>query len=204
MKEQNKETLKSAIGQLPEYFPDPANWDHISQALDQDGLVSETIGRLPEYEPPKAVWNQLAQKLEKKHRVIQLPIRRWAAAAAIILGVSSLITYRLWSGEQNIDLAYTEEQVNQFPLTFDWDRDEADFAEIMNLYQSKAFLHSNAVYRSGKTELEELAAAREELKEIAKLYGLDQELIHQVKEIELERTAVAKELYANNFKLVNY
>ena len=203
MKESNKQTLKTAIGQLPEYFPDPANWEHISLVLEQEKRIADTVRQLPAYAPPAEVWNNIDRELQRG-KVVRLPIRRWAAAAAVLLGVASFVTYRVFSDGLHEELVYTQEQVSEFPLAFDWDQDEEDFKEILDLYEDRAFLQANATYLAGKEELEELSAAKEELRELANTYGLDQELIRQIKKIEMERTAVAKDLYANNFRLVNY
>ncbi len=195
MKEVNKSTLKRAIEELPEYFPDPSNWSAIQSTLSQEELIGEAVPRLGEFAPPVDIWERIAADLEPRSKVV--PMRNWrsVAAAAVMVGlVSAAVFLYQQSNRDATVLAFATEEVDHYPFSVDWDQDDADFDQILALYEERPFLKEQTNYHERMAELTELEEAKAEIQEMAELYGLDDDLIHKIKDIELERTTIAKDL----------
>ncbi|WNJ21171.1 hypothetical protein [Pontibacter sp. G13] len=86
MKEQNREALKRALGQLPTYRPDDGLWTQLDQALDHQDpdsdlhpeTLEQAIRTLPSYRAPHVVWERISKRLDPK------PYRAVLMAAACV------------------------------------------------------------------------------------------------------------------------
>lgn len=202
MKEVNRTSFQRATQGLPTYRPPEEIWDHISRELDREAEESplrEAIGRLRAYEPPELVWEGIEKHLEEpstRANIRRLYPRLAAAAAAILLLLAAV---RFWPQRTAMpQIVYTVEETSTPAATFvaDWDADEELISEVMNRFESSPKAIQSTGYESLKEELDELNEAKEELERIMKSYGQDAGTVEQLKEIELERTDVIKEMAA--------
>jgi hypothetical protein len=63
--ELNRENLRRAINQLPEYQPPMGLWDDITEQLNLDQALKIPLREMPLYTPPDTVWEKLAEQIEQ-------------------------------------------------------------------------------------------------------------------------------------------
>ena len=201
MLEKNKHILDQAIQNLPTYSVPNSIWGAIEEDLiiiDQDNLIQESIPSLPEYNPPETLWGSIETTLESDNKVakeISFPLRRVLAYAAVLAGLSFAFFW-LSTEKSASSFAYTEEIVEESMLANDWNSDEAEFDMVLaELDQSPVFFE-NPEIQDLKIELEELNMAKIEVEEMMEAYGKDEQIIAQIRDIELERTNIIKKLAA--------
>lgn len=205
MKETNKDNLRKSLDNLPEYEPQGNIWDNIESRLDAvagSKILSEGIADLPEYEPPSQVWNKINQTLEADSRgkIGGLRVRRLqrlaaAAVALLLFGAFYFVTANGLDNGESIE--YAEEIVEDVLLERDWEVDDEDaFAQILAMCELQSYACTKPVFQSLKSELDELTAARDMLREAIGEYGTDYELLGELKEIEMLRTDIIKQLAA--------
>lgn len=203
MKEVNRTNLQRAIQELPTYEPPEGIWQHISGELDREASerpLREAIGQLRTYQPPGFVWEGIEKSLSEPvpapGKIRPLYPRIAAAAAAVLLILAAV---RFWPEQTDRpQVVYTvEETSTPAPmLVADWDADEDLISDLIDRFDSSPKAAHSAGYESLKEELEELNEAKEELEMIMQKYGQDAGTVEQLKEIELERTDVIKEMAA--------
>lgn len=206
MKENNLETLRRAIAQLPEYEAPSKIWKQVEQDLEialQEQPLTSAVEELPVYEAPSSLWDNISAELDqgrvettKKPRIFQL--RRMAAAAAIALLVSAGAWFmsNQYGARESVSMAYSEETVNAALLEVDWEEDETAFAMVAELCKQAVYACQQPEFQILQAELEALNEARISLKEAMEAYGKDAELIAQLTEIEYERSDLLKQLIA--------
>lgn len=198
--EEQRATLKKAIAALPQYEAPTSIWSGIELQLEidhKDQLIQKTIPQLEVYAAPDLVWEGIQDRLKQNsepRRISMLNWRRFGSIAAGILVLFS-IGYGLWPSQPSSAsyTAYTE-TVDEYLLEADWDADEAAFAQVVKMHDdySKTFHDKESI--GLKEELQELNAARKELKSAIDLYGNDHELIRQLAALERDRTQIIKQM----------
>ena len=204
MEELNNTTLQEALKKLPQHSPPADLWDEISMQLEQDLAdqpLHAAIQDLPIHNPPIQLWDSIEAELEKVPEENKKPrIRRlWQiAAAAAAIAALIYVSPQFILQEQSIDYAVattvSEEIIDPRLLARDWQEDEPGFEFLEQLCSSKPFLCSNPDLQNLKSELGELTEAKNTLEIALGNYGTDVYLIQQLKEIELERTKILKEM----------
>ena len=204
--ELNKNTLRKAIDQLPEYEPQPLLWDAIEEQMDaraSQGRLKEALVQLRTYEPPSDLWEAISEGLDQEQEEIGPEVQsirrplgmrlllRYAAAAVI---GGALLLFGLWPAEDPVSYSYEEQRVAKELLEHDWDTDDDAFAMVIAFCQEEAIVCQEPEFRLLKGELEELNEAREEIKAALGTYGDDLELIAQLTRIEHERSDVLKQM----------
>lgn len=203
MKEANKDNLKKSLDSLPDYEPKGQIWDEIEGKLDVvigQKTLAEGIAALPEYSPPAPIWDKIEATLDADSRskssgLRVSHLRKWAAAAVILLlaGAFYFVTNNSLSSGETVE--YAEEIVEDELLNRDWGTDDDDaFAEVLAMCEMQSYACTQPVFQSLKSELDELTAARDMLREAIGTYGTDYELLSELKEIEMQRTDLIKQL----------
>ncbi len=187
--ELNKNILKQAITRLPEYQPPNEIWAAIDTNLD----FKEKLDALPEYTPAVEVWEKINHQLLTK-KTTAFSLKKWAIAATVLLCLS--ITFWWYIRPTTAPLQYAIENIDQQLFEVDWDEDESLFEEISAICQTKNYSCTIPEFQLLEKELQELNEAKSDLKQAINSFGKDIELISQLSEIELERTAVLKKMIA--------
>lgn len=178
--------LKKAIQQLPTYEPSGAVWSRIEADLE----LHHAVQQLPTYEPSGALWEKIEADLPKKGRRIALVWR--SVAAAVLVLVAATFWWQLQSNEASVLVERSEEVQNNIVLAADWNADEADFERVAKLCVQHPFLCETKEVQTLQEELAELEEAKAVLLQQMNKYGKQARLIHQVKNIEQERSEVVR------------
>ena len=186
--ETNKSTLSQALKKLPDQPVKDKVWSNIEQQL----VLQESLQELPMHIPSPTVWKGIEEGLETKTRTIHL-LRKIAA-------VGLLFSIGLWwfnanKNNTSTTLSYTQEQVDQRFIQVDWDTEAIEVEELAALCQHRQFACADASFKSRQTELNELESVKQELVQAINTYGKDATLIGQLKDLEIERTVVIREMY---------
>lgn len=199
--EKNRDNLKKSLEDLPDYEPKGDLWGAIENNLStsqSNKILSEGIAQLPEYTPSEGVWQAIAKDLNaevKSAKIRKISPRRWAAAAAVLLLVG--VFYFMVKGELEgtSSVEYAEEVVEDVLLERDWGSEDDDaFNEILALCEMQSYACTQPVFQSLKAELDELTSARDMLRAAIGEYGTEIELLQELKEVEMLRTDIIKQL----------
>ncbi len=205
MKESNKYMLTEAIKRLPLYEPKENLWEAIDLELTRarkEAPLLESVKELPTYTPPTSIWDnidtQLNEDQAKRPKTKVFRLKRWAAIAAVFIAVSSVV-FMLNNNLANengeyVAISYSEEKVAASLLNVDWEEDEEAFKMVAQFCKIEHIVCKQPAFKVMTEELEELNAAKEELKQAMDSYGNDPDLIAQLTAIEHERSSLLKKI----------
>lgn len=193
--ERNKPTLRDALDRLPQHLPPPATWDDIA-----DALPPPLAGKLPVYAPNATVWNAISRRMEAedeaagRHRAARLrrlPLRRLLGAAAAAVAVLLVAVFALRSPDhrQQVTVAYHQE-ATPAPFVDDSGLDDGSFDRAIAAVEARNEPGLNSL----RHELDELTAARQEVKAMLASYGDDPAVIRQLAEIERDRSDIYRRI----------
>lgn len=196
--EKNKNTLKEALSQMKTYDAPDRLWSDVESGLDNpipftESVLNKAVVKLPQHSPPPSVWNELAKTLDNEQttKVVQFRQRRKlisiAVAAAVLLGVAFWV---LRETPPTISKVYAQITMQQFQLDIDWNADEGSFERIGDQLAQVNDPQLNNL----KVELQELNAARNDVKEMLLSYGQDPQLVTQLGDIERERSDIYRQI----------
>lgn len=201
--EKNRQTLKKAVGQLPEYAAPERLWSEIAAGLDQQQEWRAAIRQLPVYSPPDRIWDQIdrelnrhSQKTSLVRRLRALPYRQLAAAV-----VTGLLIAGWWSVARvdepvKTSISYSEEVQMPSATVSDWGEDDQVMSMVMQEADQSPIAERDIIQRL-KSEFRELTDARTEVEEMLKRYGRNEDLLREIARIERARSLVVKELAAS-------
>ncbi|MBL7791261.1 MAG: hypothetical protein JNK77_02970 [Saprospiraceae bacterium] len=196
MEERNKQTLKEALAQLPQYRPDEALWQRIEGQL-AEAPLREALQKLPLRQPSEDVWQGIEKQLGRKGQVRSLQLARWVAAAAVLCGIGFAMHWLLGDTPARVTTAYAQEQA-QWPVTLPPADagDEEAFQEIPRMLMTSVVGSAREEIAGLQSNLDELNEAVNETQAMIKRYGADGPLLQQIVELERERTLVIKQMAA--------
>ena len=202
MNERNRRTLTEALARLRDYAAPTAAWDGIARRLADPPVPAK---RLPTYAPPATVWNAINAELTAGQTQAPAPAprprsrparRRLRTALAIAAGLAVLLStgfgllWRNVPGQPTVSYAFSQESAPASEPARDWDEDEASFTRVL----AEVAARNQPKLNDLGTELDELNTARREVKAILVAYGEDPGVVHQLAEIERERSAVYRRI----------
>lgn len=196
MKELNKDILDSALNRLPQYEPPDSVWQGINARL--------SLTELPTYDAPDFVWqnieNQLSDTQNTKAKTQNLNILRGGNfyKIAIAASISLLVAVGFWfykikNNDTNVVAISTEIVDNQL-LKQDFDADSESFAMVEAFCKTALPVCEQPDFKNLKSELDELNAAHERLKNAIGDYAANPDLIDELTKVENERSTVLRQL----------
>lgn len=196
MKELNKDILDSALNRLPQYEPPDSVWQGINARL--------SLTELPTYDAPDFVWqnieNQLSDTQNTKAKTQNLNILRGGNfyKIAIAASISLLVAVGFWffkikNNDANVVAISTEVVDNQL-LKQDFDADSESFAMVEAFCKTALPICEQPDFKNLKSELDELNAAHERLKNAIGDYAANPDLIDELTKVENERSTVLRQL----------
>lgn len=205
MNELNHNTLRDALHALPAYDPPFGLWDEIELALDADDALTESVRALPQHEPPDALWQCLEARLDaaEVQKTVRMepalrPLRQrqwwWAAAAAVALFAAAWWLLRPTAESEQMAVQISQETVNTEVQAAAQEAEDEGFELVATLCESKAPVCEEPDFKALKTELDDLTAAKAELRTALGQYGDDPALAAQLVQIERERSDVLRQM----------
>ena len=202
MKEHNADNLRRALNRLPQYDAPAGNWAAIERQL-----TPPLRDRLPAHQPPATVWNAINAELtagraelsdgEHAPAVVRtLPNRRRAlrrvlayAAGLLLLLTAGFGLQDYLAGRAQVSVAYSREPAPS-PFTDDSELEESSFARAVAQIEAR----NEPTLNSLRLELDELTAAKREVKAMLVSYGNDPAVIRQLAEIERDRSDIYRRI----------
>lgn len=199
--ERNRDNLKKSLEDLPDYEPKGDLWGVIENNLStsrSNKILSEGIAGLPEYTPSEGVWQTIESNLGEAGRTAELRSLspgRLAIAASVLFLIGAFYFTAKGALEGTSTVEYAEEIVEDVLLERDWGNEDDDaFNQILALCEMQSYACTQPVFQSLKAELDELTDARDMLRAAIGEYGTEIELLQELKEVEMLRTDIIKQL----------
>ncbi len=199
MLEKNKNTLRDALLRLPEHDAPEMLWPKLEADLQLQAAIDSNIPLLPEHQPPDWVWASLDAQINtdkpgpKKSFVARIwPI--WAAAAAVSLLLCAVWFLQPSGNGEEMSIRYSEEKVDNVLLAVVREPEDEAFQLLEEICRQPAPVCKDPEFIALKTELDELTAAKSELREAIGLYETDTELNVQLTRIERERSELLRRM----------
>lgn len=196
--------LQRALNDLPTYEPDAATWSRIETQLAADAALTRGVAALPEHEPDELLRDTIAARLDEKAPAADLPsipvasavvrplwpartLRRMVAVAArvlILLGVwwqQRPTTAPGAASGLRETMAFSEEMIatplpSAVPVSED-PLEQEDQAFIDAHCSSLPTVCQSGEFKSLRTQLTELEAEEEQLRQDACRFGESPELL---------------------------
>ena len=199
MEEKNYDKLKAAIGQLPQYEPDPQQWNKIEASLDFDKHLQQLLPEMPMHEPKGSLWDAIENQLEpvKETRHFQLAtFFRFASAAAasillLLVGIYLLNMYP----QEKVKLTYSEEVVLQEPENPEISQEHNEALQFIQAQCGQLpEICQKPEFKELQQELAKLEEENKKLEQQIAVFGEDPVLIRNQIKIENLRAEFTKKL----------
>jgi hypothetical protein len=161
-------------------------------------MKNDILKNLPTHQPPDLVWEQIEARLDET-KTKTMPLRTiWLAAAS----VATLLVAGLWflniiqKTPDKEHITYSTEKFDKSLIVKPSDTIEEQCAVIEKFCETKANSCEKPAFKTLKNELDQLNAARRQLKEAIGNYNTDPFLLAQLTDIETERADIVKKLTA--------
>ncbi len=195
--ETNHTILKKAVTRLPLHQPPDAVWSAVDEALN----LQKGIQRLPNHQPAELVWHSIEKNLVESASITlssgstrRLLWTKKISIAASFLLVSVMSWWAINKFSNTNQFHYTQEIIDPQLLIADWDEDAEVFTQIEAICQTKNYACTAPEFQQLEQELQELNAAKSDLKQAIDDFGKDTQLIAKLSEVELERTLILKKM----------
>ena len=193
MNELNKNILKAALDNLPQYEPPDAVWQGINTRL--------PLLELPTYDAPDVVWEAIEKQLSEAEKPVKrlfiLRGRRFyklAIAASVAVCVSLGFWFFRSQTLEHTQVEISTEVVDNQLLKKDFDDEEQSFQMVEEFCKTATPVCEQPDFKNLKTELDTLNQARESLKNAMGDYAADADLVAELTKIENERTTILRQL----------
>jgi hypothetical protein len=188
--------FKNSIAQLPQYEPPDTVWEGIEARL--------PLLELPVYDAPDWAWEKIEQSLNASPTLNpQSPalkilrggkMGQLAAAASVALLVSVGLWFFLQRNSLQKEVRISSEVVDNQLITPVNDDDESAFQQVEAFCETAIVVCEQPEFKTLKTELDELNAAREEIKSAMGDFNSNADLVAELTKIEQKRTVVLRNL----------
>ena len=196
MNELNKDNLKSALSRLPQYEPPDSVWQGINTRL--------PLAQLPTHDAPDFVWNNIETQLSTPQnqnptlKILNILRGGNFYKIAVAASISLLMIIGFWFYKmKSIDSAaviISIEVVDNQLLKQDFDSDSESFAMVEEFCKTALPVCEQPDFKNLKSELDELNAAHERLKNAIGDYAANPDLIDELTKIENERSTILRQL----------
>lgn len=174
-------------------------WPKLEADLQLQAAIASNIPLLPEHQPPDWIWTSLDAQINspkpgpKKPFVARIwPI--WAAAASICLLLCAVWFLQPFGSGEEMSIRFSEEKVDNVLLAVVREPEDDAFQLLEEICRQPAPVCKDPEFIALKTELDELTAAKSELREAMGLYETDTELNVQLTRIERERSELLRRM----------
>jgi len=108
--ELNRENLRQAIHQLPEYQPPMGLWEDLAEQLDFDQTLEVPLREMPVYAPPSTVWEALAEQMDQAPELAP-KAQTWPGYTWLIGALMLVFALAWWSFQPDNQPTVLPEQI---------------------------------------------------------------------------------------------
>jgi hypothetical protein len=208
--EQNRENLRRAIDQMPEYQPPGELWHDLEELLDFEQKLEAPLQEMPLLTPPATVWTSLAERIEQapelKPRSRTHPAWKWLTGALLLAFFIGWLMLQpnpeptpppaAVPEQPTQPLAHRTEVVDDDLIMVSRRADDPSYNIVETLCQEALPVCEEPQFKQLKAELDDLTHAHSELKNALGDFADDPEMIAQLIEIEHIRYQILQQLIA--------
>lgn len=208
--EKNRDVLKNALSQLPQYEAPSTLWSAMEQKLEQQNAYQQSLQQLPIHQAPPGLWEVIEAHLEEENNStyndntpsseVKMPTLevkhvkkrpfQWLKVAAIFL---PFIAIGYWVLSTTTQPTYTY-QTAVVSISEEGNKDASLVEDLKRMYQAQMNWNEDPKQQQLWYELQELEDALQEAKRNVGKYGEQQNILKIVKSLENNRTKVLKEM----------
>jgi len=155
-------------------------------------VLQQSLQALPKRIPSSVTWDEIEQQLDKRSKTIYV-LRSIAAAISLLIGFG--LWWSVISSPPKATFTYTQEKMDQRLIQVDWYTEATGLEELEVFCQQQQFACATSLFKNLQLELKDLESAKEELVGAINTYGKDAALIVQLKDLEIERSTIIREMY---------
>jgi exonuclease VII large subunit len=186
--ETNKNILKKALANLPDYEPLEHIWAGINQELNEEPLKN-ALKNLSQDEPDELLW----ELIKNKSALHQRPgVAWWYVAAMILLGSA----IGMWMSREKYpqSVSYTKEVVDlRLQANKEQDTDH-QYQKLKTYCETETLVCDSKDFNRLKQEYETLRTAAEQLQQAMGEYNTEPELMRQFSMVEQEKAEVLNQM----------
>ena len=135
------------------------------------------------------------ERIKKRGLLRYLSFHKWAIAATIAGLIFTVFSLLKQQSREGVDLKYSTEVVDNQLLKNTTDDAEADYQLVENFCKHAIAACETPAFKTLKTELDELNAARDAIKNAIGNYNSDADLMMQLRDIEQQRATVLRQIF---------
>lgn len=187
-----KDEIQKLRDNFQKYLPPTDLWDKIETDLEYESHIKPLLESLPKYEAPKELWDNIEQELPfiRKDKFKFYKFFNKIAAAIILLalgfGLGRWFEFKSESSDKLIN-----------PMGFKFPSENSDLFEmdnIKNQYSQVCQFYPEENPCSLAADLEDLEFAKVELENIIRKMGNSDNIMRQLRRIELEKTRIIRNM----------
>ena len=210
--------LQRALGNLPAHEPDPATWSRIEAQLAADEELARVVPTLPMHEPDEVLWDAIAARLDEAAPTAApfVPAEPakvrplWPARTlrhVMAVAASVLILLGVWWQQRPVEptttgiretLAVSEEEIaTPMPTSIAVSVDplEQEGRSFIDAHcTSLPTVCQSGEFKSLRTQLTELEAEEDQLRQDARRFGESPELLRQQAQLITMKATITREL----------
>ncbi len=196
--ELNRNTLKKALMQLPNYEAPTQVWDRIETTIDNNKNFKNTLSGIQTYRAPEGAWEEIVSKIDsdEENEIIAKPKIRPLALmkyAAVMIPLF-LLSIGLWKYldkdyEMSYDVAYIEDVQSLVNL-----EDQQLVGHLKLLYQKQMGINTTPYKQLLWTNLNDIEKAKSELKRQIGSFGEEENLLIMLRRLENEESEVLQKM----------
>jgi hypothetical protein len=195
--EKNRNILKQALKDLPEYQPEEQIWSEIAKELDHKA-TAHSIGGLKQFDPPEDIWQNIDIQLSRKESGIKsgkiLKLVSWSLAASAILVLGFIIFSS--DGFHLNRLSYSEEWLTLVPVTDSTENDSLAYKILADKCESKPEICESGEFIKLRKELDFLDQSKQTIISQTTPYDSDNDMQVLLERIDTERSDILNRLMA--------
>lgn len=173
------------------YLPPEGLWGKIEVDLDYQHKIKPLLEQLPEQTAPLHIWGEIEKNIPSaRMRHIR---RKWivqTAAAIILLAIG----FGLGSWFNTNTLVSPESNYSQVKTNTYLEEDQESINDVLDEYVKKCKYYSNENLCSLVNDFTDLVSAKEELEIIIKRMGNSDNIMQQLRRIELEKSRIIRNM----------
>jgi hypothetical protein len=173
------------------YLPPKDLWSKIEFDLDYNNNIKPLLEQLPDRTAPPHIWGEIEKNISSdRMRILKMKWVVQASAAIILLAVG----FGLGSWFNTKPLSTSGFSYTQVKTITKVEEDQDLINEVLNQYVKKCTYYPNENSCSLVSDFKDLVSAKAELEDIIERMGNSDNIMQQLRRIELEKTRIIRNM----------